>query len=324
VTPPSCVEGPTSNDIIHRELFLNIASQQEGLTQEVHARVTVIGSGREFSVLDINNPPETNQALGHSQLFGDLGILSAPWLKENQDGFEVIAGTIYTTASPTTDAAHSDFLAAYNTLRDVWDDDGCREHGSIDNGDAVQPGYYCLSYQNDDGEPIDVTLSGEVLLEGPGNFIFFIGAGQEPEELCGDDLNPRMCDLIVRSTARFTYKNASPQDVYWVLLGDFELEPIMGKTFATPVAANYSNVYLSANSTLHGTVLAGAPGSSDGTSFDQGGLATITAEGWDFPVTGNGGAVVHGRLWAYSAFDEDDPMPAIRLASTTVDAHAID
>ena len=346
ITPPICNVGPSAAEI-RRQLHIGVGLSEGPLNKDITAAVTVIGSGREFAVLDVTNPPYTNPEYGDSQLYGDLGIMEDVF-----NYFEVHGTTHFRSLMPDNivDAAESDFTAAYNSFMEVLEFGGCRAHGSIDNGDEIKSGYYCLFYA-DEGGPgpkgvsfVDITLTGTINLVGPGNFVFFVSpvdqvcdvnvprctaSGSPPPSPPAPQRAPsgRMCDLIVEPTANFVYSDgASPANVYWVLTTSYVPEPDLIQPPEFPNADQYSSVCLNNNSNLDGTVLAGAPGSTDGYHYKDGGLGTISAEGWD-DNTGNVAALVNGSLWANSAVGLASPKTvpapppaAILLAGTTVNA----
>ncbi len=340
ITPPICNVGPTEADIrqiLHIGVGVGVGHQNADLDHEIHAQVTAIGAGRNFAILDVSNPPATNPDYGDSQLFGDLGIMATG---DVFNYFEVDGTTHYATLMPDNivDAAQSDFTSAYNVFMDVYNYGGCRDRDSIDDGNQIKSGYYCLYSQDENGDAIDVTLTGVINLSGPGNFVFFISPidqNSSVDTLCAPDENQtgsksteRMCDLIVQPTAEFVYSyGASAANVYWVLTSSYTpaVFPDDPK-YPDPTGIQYSSVFLSGDSTLDGTVLAGAQGSNDGYNYNDGGFATITAEGWE-DETGTVAAVVNGSLWSFSSvfkppvFGPPIPPPGVQLAGTTVNAN---
>ena len=293
VIPPACQDGPMFGNI-HLELFIGVSSLEEGLTKEINAQLSVIGSGRDFAALDITNPPTTDPDYGHSQLYGDLGIVDVLF-----NDFEV-HGLTYFSSAPQTDAAQSDFIAAFNTLSNVIFYDGCTFQEDII-FQSLESGYYCL-YNEDTGDPV---VAGENELRGTGDFVFYIAP------FCGGVA----CNLIVSPAdtpfTRFTYADgAKPENVYWVLPSIYELGGPPSTT-----ASDYSSAYIYRDTVLPGTILAGAPGSSDGLSFDQGGLSSINTFTNDFAT--EGAVLINGRLWTYSP---PGSAGGIYLQDTTVDA----
>ncbi|MFI4955364.1 MAG: hypothetical protein ACHP9Y_05570, partial [Gammaproteobacteria bacterium] len=139
VTPPACTNPSTPLQTpIARQLFIGVQSEQAELVTNINANVSVIGSGENFAVL---GGTVANTSQGTSQIIGDLGYTTA----SAPTGFNVTNGAERGSTDAIRIAAESDLRAAYAALLgQIGSSAGCEPRASLDAGDELQPGYYCL------------------------------------------------------------------------------------------------------------------------------------------------------------------------------------
>ncbi len=257
---PTCTY-PIS-EVIDQTLTVPIYNNLEPqVTADIQANVTVIGSGADFAVLGgpnttvTNNP--ANPLLGLAQLVGNLGA------KVVSGNFSITDGESYTSGDILTNA-QNDMAAAQSVL--LNNVTGCKTEGNLVDGNIFTSGYYCLS----NGLGIlgsTVTVDGTITLNGPGNFVFFVNAGDSGTGNCGT--TSTYCGLQFNPTAQFNYINgASSDNVFWVVGGNGVLK---GGTAGT--------VTLQADATIDGTIMSVGP---------------ITAA-----TAGTSSALVNGRLASF-------------------------
>ena len=353
-TPPACAgtTGPLGGNI-DQSLFIGVDTQQGELTLDISGEVNVIGAGGQFALLGgfyddptITDPTQPYVVLNQDGYANSVAVGSVANLAENvgppaspdTTGFSIYDGTAYYQDETNTavNTAETNFEQAYSALIQVLTNNtvsfkplasshymttpptvNCTWDSSLDDGDAVTPGYYCLQSYNSEAEGFtDVSLSGTIYLQGSGNFYFFIDPFND--HCVDDDSNSKMCDLIVQSTLRFEYSDgASPENVYWITTGNIggSFDPT---TPTLPTAADFSQVELKNGAILDGTILAGGqinvPVTVDTVTTDvYYGYSSIVAD-----TSGNRATIVNGSLWA--PMGNSTTELSIALSGSTVNA----
>lgn len=208
IAPENCGSG-TILGPIDRTLVVATGTQYKDPTAPIKFAYTNLGAGDGFAILgnEVHNQGSTSSVTGSVGHTGTTAI-SGP--------FHVSEGQLYLSPTdPNVINANSAFLNSYQKFID--NKAKCRKHADISFPTELQASYYCLT----SNQPFDeVTIDGLIILSGKGDFVFFIDDGMDicfppPTESVPTSNAP--CDLKIKSTTSFLYKNgASPDRVFWL------------------------------------------------------------------------------------------------------------